>query len=85
MVDVSYNGTAVDPVSGLDGPTNTLLIDEYGDFSQDLGLALSGTVAVEAWCRGNDHEGRTYTFRLTATDLAGNQASIDAVTTVPHH
>ncbi|MDP3879587.1 MAG: S8 family serine peptidase [Dehalococcoidales bacterium] len=84
MVNVSYNGTAADPVSGLN-TTNTQLIDEYGELSQYLGSALSGTVAVEAWVQGSDGNGRTYTFRLTATDLAGNQTSVDAVTTVLHH
>ncbi|MBI3040896.1 MAG: S8 family serine peptidase, partial [Chloroflexi bacterium] len=85
MINVSYNGTAADPVSGLDGPTNTVLIDEYGVFSQDLGSGLSGTVSVEAWCQGNDQDGRSYIFRLTARDLAGNEGVVDGITTILHH
>lgn len=85
MVNVSYNGTAEDPFSGLSGPTNTVLIDEYGVYSQDLGSSLSGTVSVEQWASGNDQNGRTYTFRITATDLAGNQGSVDGITTITHN
>ncbi|MBI2980461.1 MAG: S8 family serine peptidase [Chloroflexi bacterium] len=81
MVSISYNGTAADSVSGLFS-VNTVLIDEYGEYSQDLGSNLSGTVSVEQHANGNDQNGRTYTFRLTATDMAGNQASIDGVATV---
>ena len=82
IVDVDYSGTAEDPVSGLYGQTNTVLIDEYGVFDQDLGSALSGTVSVEAWCDGGDKDGRAYTFRLTARDYAGNEASFDAIVKV---
>ena len=84
MVNISYNGTATGPVSGLSGLTNTVLIDEYGVYSQDFGSSLSGTVSVEAWSNGNDANGRTYTFRITATDLAGNQGLFDAIVLVPH-
>ncbi len=82
MVDVDYSGTAEDPVSGLYGTTNTMLIDEYGVFDQDLGSSLSGTVSVEAWGKGKDKDGRTYIFRITARDLAGNEGSTDAIVTV---
>ncbi|MFC2017405.1 S8 family peptidase [Chloroflexota bacterium] len=84
MVDVSYNGTAEDSGSGLYGTTNTVLIDEYGVFDQDLGSSLSGTVSVEAWCSGNDQDDRIYIFRLTASDYAGNEASVDAIVAVLH-
>lgn len=84
MVNVDYSGTAEDALSGLDINTfNTVLIDEYGVFDQDLGSSLSGTVSVEAWCENPDQNGRNYTFRLTARDLAGNQGSVDAIVTVP--
>ena len=83
MFDISYNGTAADQLSGV-YTVNTTLIDEYGDYSQNLGSNLSGTVSVERHSNGNDQNGRTYTFRLTVTDTAGNQATIDAVTTVSH-
>ena len=81
MADVNYSGTAEDSVSGL-YTNNTVLIDEYGELDQDLGSGLSGTVPVEVWCDGNDKDGRTYIFRLTARDYAGNQASVDAIVTI---
>ncbi len=83
MVNISYNGTAVDLLSGLYS-VNTELIDEYGVYSQNLGSELSGTVSVEAWANGNDQNGRTYTFRLTAWDWAGYERLIDTVATVSH-
>ncbi|MFC2019891.1 S8 family peptidase [Chloroflexota bacterium] len=82
-VPVDYSGTAEDPTSGI-YTTNTVLIDEYGELDQDLGASLSGTVSVEAWCDGNDKEGRTYTFRLTVSDVAGNEASVEAIVTILH-
>ena len=82
MADVNYSGTVEESGSGLYGATSTVLIDEYGDLDQDLGSSLSGTVSVEVWCNGNDRDGRTYIFRLTARDYAGNQASVDATVTV---
>ena len=81
MFDICYTGTALDSVSGI-YLVNTELIDEYGVYSQNLGASLSGTVSVERHCNDDDADGRTYTFRLTVTDMAGNQATIDAVTTV---
>ncbi|MFQ6122509.1 MAG: hypothetical protein ACE5LA_05565 [Dehalococcoidales bacterium] len=61
-----------------------MLIDEYGELDQDLGVKLSGSVAVEAWCSGSDKDGRTYIIRLSARDTAGNWASADAIVTVLH-
>ncbi len=85
MVPVDYSGTAEDATSGVRIVTfNTVLIDEYGVYDQDLGSSLSGTVQVEAWCEGWDKDGRTYIFRFTASDYAGNQASVDGIATVPH-
>jgi len=79
ITPVSYSGTASDSGSGLSGAPNTQLIDSYGVFSQDLGWRLSDTVYVEVWCTSVN---RTYTFRLSATDMVGNSASTDAVFTV---
>ncbi len=85
MVPVDYSGTSEDLLSGFpSGAVNTVLIDEYGVFDQDLGFPLSGTVSVEAWCEGGDKDGRTYIFRLTAHDVAGHEASAEAVVTVLH-
>ena len=82
MVDVDYSGTAEDAASGICGSTNTVLIDEYGVLDQDFGSVISGTVSVEAYCDGGDKDGRIYTFRLTARDWAGHQASAEAIVTV---
>ncbi|MDZ4247432.1 MAG: hypothetical protein U1D67_09980, partial [Dehalococcoidia bacterium] len=68
-------------LSGCD-TWNTQIVDEYGDYTQDLGSSLQGTVYLEAWVRGNDQDGRTYTVQRTAWDLAGNVAYIEAVSTV---
>ena len=85
MVPVDYSGTAEDSVSGVYSPTNTVLIDEYGVLDEDFGWRIEGTVMVEAWCNGTDKDGRTYIIRLTARDLAGNEASpADAIVTVLH-
>ncbi|MFC1937400.1 S8 family serine peptidase [Chloroflexota bacterium] len=84
MVSVDYSGTAQDSGSGLHSAPTTALIDEYGMFDKDLGTALSGTVMVEAWCDGNDKEGRTFTVRLSARDIAGNWAFGDAIVTILH-
>lgn len=85
-VSVSYNGTAADSVSGVRNPTiNTVLIDEYGVYDHDYGQVMSSTVWLEAWCEPSDQSGRIYTFRLTASDYAGNQASAEAIVTVPRH
>ncbi|MEK7153554.1 MAG: hypothetical protein AAB834_06395, partial [Patescibacteria group bacterium] len=81
MYDISYNGTASDQVSGL-SVINTTLIDEYGVYSQNLGSNLTGIVSVERHENGGDPDGRTYTFRLTVTDMAGNQSTIDAIARV---
>ncbi|GEM_PF-953426 len=81
MIKLSYNGKAVDKASGLD-KVDTELIDEYGVLSHGLGSGLSGTVTVEAWSDGNNKNRRTYKIQLTATDMAGNRATIDDAATV---
>jgi len=89
LVSVDYSGTAEDSVSGVRALTiHTVLIDEYGVYDQDLGWQyyyISGTVWLEAWTEGKDQDGRIYTFRLTASDYAGNQASAEAIVFVPRH
>ena len=72
MVNVTYTGAAQDFASGIYS-TSTILIDEYGELSTDLGSGLSGVTEVEAWCDRKDRDGRHYTFRLTVCDYAGLQ------------
>ncbi len=81
IVYVDYSGTAEDSLSGTTRLlTNTILIDEYGEYDYDFGTSISGTATVEAFCHGSNT--RTYTFRLTARDFAGNEAFTDAIVTV---
>ena len=82
LVSVSYSGTFEDSGSGRYWPPNTVLIDEYGELDQDLGSSLSGQVHIEAYCSGGDKDGRTYIFRLTGRDIAGNWSSADAIVKV---
>ncbi len=82
MVEVQFKGTAEDTVSMVDGPISTELIDEYEVYNQNLGGVFQGNAVVEAWCKNNDKDGRTYTFRFTVYDAAGNSAFADAVVTV---
>jgi len=81
MVTVDYRGSGQDSASGMYYITNTVLIDEYGELDKDLDFSC-GTVSVEAWCAGWDKDGRIYTFRFTARDNAGNEASTDGIATV---
>ena len=84
MAGITFSGSANDiPLESGCLWWNTQLIDEYGEFNQDLGMALNGVVQVEAWVRGRgDKDGRTYTIRITARDLAGNEASTEAIVKV---
>lgn len=83
LARIDYSGGVLDiPFHSGENWWNIQLIDEYGAYNQDLGNNLRWYTWVEAWARGNDTDGRKYTFRLTATDRAGNQATIDAVATV---
>ncbi|OGO22967.1 MAG: hypothetical protein A2Z28_04635 [Chloroflexi bacterium RBG_16_51_9] len=81
LYTITYNGTMQDALSGI-ASDNITLTDEYGVYSGNLGPILNGWVSVEQWCKGNDTNGRTYTFRLTAYDEAGNAGWIEAVSTV---
>lgn len=83
LVEIAYNGSADDRV-GLSGLNtwNVQLIDEYGDYTRNLGTSWSGYVMVEAWAHPSDTDGRKYTIRFTAWDFAGNTAILDNVATV---
>jgi subtilisin family serine protease len=82
IVSVRYSGTAEDSGSGLYWLLNHALIDEYGELDQDLASSRWRQVHIEAWCGGGDKDGRTYIFRISARDAAGNWASADAIVTV---
>ena len=84
MVWVNYSGTVKESGSRLSATPNIVLVDEYGELDQNLGSRLSGAVAVEAWCNGNDKDGRTYIIRLSACDTAGNETTVEVTITVLH-
>lgn len=84
MVWVNYSGTVEESGSRLCAAPHTMLVDEYGELDQDLGTRLSGAVAVEAWCNGNDKDGRTYIIGLSACDAAGNETTVEVTVTVLH-
>ena len=84
MYTISYNGSVNmdDGHSGWGGYTLGMT-DEYGVYYMPPdNNVLNGSKSVEQWCQGNDTDGRAYTFRLTATDWAGNQSWIEAVSRV---
>ena len=84
MVWVNYGSTVTESGSRLCVTPHTMLVDEYGELDQDLGTRRSGAVAVEAWCNGNDKDGRTYILRLSACDAAGNETTVEVTVTVLH-
>jgi hypothetical protein len=82
-VGIEVVGRADEPRCGGD------VTDEYGQVrpSGSVSLAPDGsyafTVALQASRNGNDRDGRRYTIEVSATDQAGNQASLSATVTVP--
>jgi parallel beta-helix repeat protein len=89
-VDITVTGQVVVP----DGCTLTdaafSLTDEYGEYSASgaLEVAANGsftlTLPAAADRDGSDHDGRTYTLVLNATDDAGTAQSEPLVSTVLH-
>jgi len=79
IITVAYSGTASDSGSGLYTLPNQRLTDSYGVYTQDLGSMAYGSAGVEAWCTSSN---RTYTFRYTVGDAAGNQAYAEAICTI---
>jgi hypothetical protein len=72
------------------GGTTYVAGDEYGkvqpsgDFALGAGGQYSLGVSLIAARDGNDHDGRTYTIMVNASDALGNVGSCSAVVTVPH-
>jgi hypothetical protein len=91
MVSVAVSGTITDNNSRVDATTAIFSVaDEYGHIqaSGPVSLGSGGsylfTISLQASRRGNDRDGRQYTIRVSAEDLAGNPGSTSTVVTVPH-
>lgn len=81
MVDVVIAGHAEDDDSGIASVTIDV-VDEYGEI--EATRAGFGPIALKAWRKGNDSDGRTYNVRITAVDNAGNTAVTKLQVVVPH-
>jgi len=91
IVSVIVSGTIRDSGSGVDPNTAAFsVVDEYGKLqpSGPVRLRSGGgyffSVALQAWRRHNDTDGRLYTITVSAKDNDGNPGSGSAVVSVPH-
>jgi len=91
-VPVTVSGTITDSGSGVNPSTLACkVVDSYGLVqpacsvgSLGAGGAYSFTVSLVASRNGNDKNGRTYTISVSASDYAGNSASVSTAVIVPH-
>lgn len=84
MVDVKITGSVND-----DNPYETIILveDEYDLVEPSLTIyeaEISQTIKLQASRRGNDRDGRKYTIKLSASDLAGNTSIATFEVIVPH-
>ena len=81
MKDVLIQGEATD----ISGEVNLALLveDEYGEINLSLS-EFDKIIQLEAWRKGNDKDGRTYTINVIATDSSGNGAFASTLVVVPH-
>lgn len=82
LVDVKIDGSAIDDMSGV-ALVDISVLDEYGRYNMVV-PKFGSTIQLESWRDGNDTDGRTYTIKVVATDMAGNQATATAQVTVHH-
>jgi hypothetical protein len=67
------------------------VVDEYGAIQPsgavavDQAGAFSFVVSLEAWRKGTDSDGRTYTITVTARDATGKTGSFNTIVKVPHN
>jgi len=85
MVDVRVAGTIID-----DNPYLLKIIvdDEYGEVEPSVTTEyqtdIDQTIKLKASRKGGDKDGRTYTIRVFATDIAGNTSLSTFDVLVPH-
>ena len=92
LITVTLSGEVTDVGTGVESVTFRV-IDEYGTVEPSLApLAGDGRTAVgftrefqlEAWRRGGDADGRTFTIEAVVTDRACNVTTIRTTVIVPH-
>lgn len=71
LVPVTINGAASDLLSGI-ASLQITVTDEYGTYSTMV-PSFGTTVYLDTHLIRKDRDGRLYTVKATATDLAGNQ------------
>jgi glycosidase len=91
MVPVTVSGSVTDTLSGVDSHTAAFsVVDEYGlvqpsgPVTLGAGGSYSFTVSLQASRNNNDKDGRQYTIKVSAKDLAGNAGSGTTIVTVVH-
>lgn len=80
MVDVNLSGEILEP--NLKSSTISVE-DEYGFVEPPIN-DLNQVIKLEAGRKGDDKDGRAYTIKVTAEDLAGNSSEKSMNITVPH-
>ncbi len=90
MVPVTVYGTLTDSGSGIDPRTAFFsVVDEYGRIQPRGRVTVSSggysfMIALQAWRKEEDKNGRLYTIKVSAKDNEGNLGSGSAVVSVPH-
>lgn len=85
-VEVSMVGSAWDKPPGSGLRSSWIMVeDEYGIIGPLVTPGDKGVFELQAWRTGADLDGRVYTVTLSATDVAGNQATAKTWVTVSHH
>jgi glycosidase len=91
MVAVTVSGSITDALSGVDSNTAAFsVVDEYGlvqpsgPVSLGAGGSYSFPVSLQASRLNSDKDGRQYTIKVSAQDLAGNAGSATTIVTVLH-
>lgn len=89
MINVSLTGTIIDSGVGVSSATY-VVDDEYGEIAPlgDISLTSGGgfnlNIPLDAYRKGSDSDGRTYTIHITAMDKLGNISSAFTTVAVLH-
>jgi FG-GAP-like repeat len=92
MVPVAISGTITDGGGSGVNPSSAKfavhdeyhLVQPHGKIALDSAGNYSFTILLQASRKGNDHNGRRYTIRVSAIDNAGNRGVKQTSVTVPH-